>query len=197
MVMHSTTKYLGGHSDVVGGVVAARRSDLIENLRFAQNAMGAIPGPFDSWLTLRGMKTLGLRMRRHETNAFAVAEHLQSHPGVEAVIYPGLKSHPGHEVHASQADGFGGMLSIVLKGDLNTARAFCGATQLFFLAESLGGVESLIEHPAIMTHASIPAEARAALGISDTLVRLSVGIEDPNDLIADLDQAFSVAAGVG
>jgi cystathionine gamma-lyase len=195
--MHSTTKYLGGHSDVVGGVVAARRADLIESLRFAQNAVGAIPGPFDSWLTLRGMKTLGLRMRRHETNAFAVAEHLQSHPGVEAGIYPGLKSHPGHEVHASQADGFGGMLSIVLKGDLNTARAFCGATQLFFLAESLGGVESLIEHPAIMTHASIPAEARAALGISDTLVRLSVGIEDPNDLIADLDQALSAAAGVG
>jgi cystathionine gamma-lyase len=193
LVMHSTTKYLGGHSDVVGGVVAARRSDVLEKLRFAQNAMGAIPGPFDSWLTLRGMKTLGLRMRRHESNAFAVARYMEKHTSVESVIYPGLESHPGHECQRAQADGFGGMLSVILKGDLNTAKTFCGATKLFFLAESLGGVESLIEHPAIMTHASIPADARTRLGISDTLVRLSCGIEDPADLIFDIEQALSTA----
>lgn len=193
LVMHSTTKYIGGHSDVVGGVVAANRADVIEKLRFAQNAMGAIPGPFDSWLTLRGLKTLGLRMRRHESNALHIAQHLEQHPLIEHVIYPGLKSHPGHNLQAEQSDGFGGMISVVLKGDLETARTFCGSTRLFFLAESLGGVESLIEHPAIMTHASVPAAARAKLGIGDSLVRLSVGIEDPADLIADIEQALAAA----
>ena len=153
--------------------------------------MGAVPGPFDVWLTLRGLKTLGLRMERHGENAMAVARFLEGHSSVEQVIYPGLESHPGHELQARQGNGFGGMVSVRLAADLEGTRRFCRSTRLFFLAESLGGVESLIEHPAIMTHASVPAEARAKLGIDDNLVRLSVGVESIDDLIEDLEQALA------
>ena len=190
MVMHSSTKYLGGHSDVVGGVVCTSNPEVGEKIKFSQNAMGAVMGPFDAWLTLRGLKTLGLRMERHEQNAKAVVQFLEEHPAIESVIYPGLPSHPGHELQKSQGDGFGGMVSVNLKGGLEEARRFCASTKLFFLAESLGGVESLIEHPAIMTHASVPADVRAELGISDSFVRLSVGVEHIEDLLADLDQAL-------
>ena len=191
LVVHSTTKYLGGHSDVVGGFVATKRPDLHERVKFSQNAMGAVPGPFDSWLTLRGIKTLGLRMAAHERNATRVAEFLSGHREVESVIYPGLASHPGHEVQKSQASGFGGMVCFRVRGGLEPARRVCTGTRLFFLAESLGGVESLIEHPAIMTHASIPREIREARGVGDDLVRLSVGIEHPEDLVEDLDRALT------
>ena len=186
LVMHSSTKYLGGHSDVVGGVVCTNHDQVAERIKFSQNAMGAVMGPFDAWLTLRGLKTLALRMERHQKNALAVARFLEAHDDVREVIYPGLESHPGHALQARQAHGFGGMISLRLKGDLEAARRFCRSTKLFFLAESLGGVESLLEHPAIMTHASVPAETRAALGITDDFVRLSVGIEDSRDLIEDL-----------
>jgi cystathionine gamma-lyase len=193
MVMHSTTKYLNGHSDMVGGVaVIGDNSQLADQMRFLQNALGAISGPFDSFLALRGLKTLALRMERHCSNAQEIAQWLQSHPAVERVIYPGLESHPQHDLARRQmTGGFGGIISVEIAGGLAPSRRLLERTQLFTLAESLGGVESLIEHPAIMTHASIPPEQRAVIGISDTLIRLSVGIEDCSDLISDLDQALS------
>ena len=194
IVMHSTTKYIGGHSDVVGGVLVVKRDDLAEKIRFHQNAVGGTPGPFDSWLTLRGIKTLGLRMARHQSNAAGVAAFLAQHPRVERVLYPGLPEHPGHAVQKRQAHGFGGMVAFYAKGGLDHAKRLCRTTKLFFLAESLGGVESLIEHPAIMTHASVPAENRKKLGIGDNFIRLSIGIEDPEDLIADLSKALDASA---
>jgi cystathionine gamma-lyase len=191
LVMHSATKYLNGHSDMVGGVVVVgENKELAERLQFLQNAVGGVAGPFDSFLALRGLKTLAIRMQRHCENALAVAEHLERHPKVARVHYPGLESHPQHELAKRQMHCFGGMVTIELKGGLAEARRFLERCEIFALAESLGGVESLIEHPAIMTHASVPAEARAALGIGDTLCRLSVGVEDVDDLIADLDRAL-------
>ena len=191
IVMHSTTKYLNGHSDIVGGAVVTNSPNLVERLRFLHNAVGAIAGPFDSFLALRGLKTLALRMERHCTNALKIARWLEAHPKIARVIYPGLESHPQHALAKKQMAGFGGIVTATLKGDLYATRRFLEHTRLFTLAESLGGVESLIEHPAIMTHASIPEDQRARIGISDSLVRLSVGIEDADDLIADLDQALS------
>ena len=192
LVMHSATKYLNGHSDMVGGVVVVGdNQDVADRLGFLQNAVGAIAGPFDSFLALRGLKTLPLRMRQHCASAFELAHWLEAHPKVERVYYPGLESHPQHALAKRQMHGFGGMITLTLKGDIADARRFLERTHLFALAESLGGVESLIEHPAIMTHASIPAEARAALGISDSLVRLSVGVENVDDLIADLERALA------
>ena len=189
IVMHSTTKYLNGHSDVVGGiaVVGDGRDGLRERLGYLQNAVGAVAGPFDSFLVLRALKTLPVRMQRHCENAAAV---LEAHPKIEKVYYPGLASHPQHALAQRQMHGFGGMVTAVLKGGLDDARRFLGRCELFALAESLGGVESLIEHPAIMTHASIPKEIRESLGISDGLVRLSVGLEDPQDLIEALAKAL-------
>ncbi len=190
LVVHSTTKYLGGHSDVVGGAIITSCDDLYEQLKFHQNAVGGVPGPFDSFLVLRGLKTLSVRMREHEKNATAVAQYLEKHPAIEKVIYPGLASHPQHELARRQMRGSGGMLSCIVAGGLEGAKKLLYGTKLFALAESLGGVESLIGHPATMTHASIPKETREARGISDGLVRLSVGIEDGDDLIADLRTAL-------
>lgn len=190
IVVHSATKYIGGHSDLVGGVAVVANDELGERMAFLQNSIGSIAGPFESFLALRGLKTLHLRMERHCSNAMRLAEWLASHPKVERVLYPGLKSHPGHDIAARQMKAFGGMLSVVLKGDLDYARRVLERCEVFALAESLGGVESLIEHPAIMTHASIPAETRRALGISDTLIRISVGIEDFDDLLEELDTAL-------
>jgi cystathionine gamma-lyase len=190
VVVHSTTKYLNGHSDVVGGIIVTNDDALAERLAYLQNAVGAVPGPMDCFLTLRGLKTLHLRMERHAANAMAIATWLESHPAVERVIYPGLESHPQHALAASQMRGFGGMISVVIRGGLETSRRVLERTKLFALAESLGGVESLIEHPAIMTHASVPAAQREALGINDGLIRLSVGVEDLEDLKADLAQAL-------
>ena len=191
LVVHSTTKYLNGHSDMGGGVaIVADNADLAERLKFLQNAVGAIQGPFDSFLALRGLKTLALRMERHCASGLKIAAWLERHPKVRRVFYPGLASHPQHALAKKQMRAFGGMISAELNGTLDDARRFLERSQLFALAESLGGVESLIEHPALMTHGSVPADVRAALGISDTLVRLSVGIEDPGDLIADLDAAL-------
>ncbi|MBL6852604.1 MAG: cystathionine gamma-synthase [Alphaproteobacteria bacterium] len=190
IVMHSTTKYLNGHSDIVGGAVVTNNPNLVERLRFLHNAVGSIAGPFDSFLALRGLKTLALRMERHCANALKIARWLEAHSKIARVIYPGLESHPQHALAKKQMAGFGGIVTVMLKGDLSAARRFLERTRLFTLAESLGGVESLIEHPAIMTHASIPEDQRARIGISDSLVRLSVGIEDADDLIADLDQAL-------
>jgi cystathionine gamma-lyase len=191
LVMHSATKYLNGHSDMVGGViVAGEDATLADRLAFLHNAVGAVAGPFDSFLALRGLKTLALRLERHCANAQAIAEHLARHPQVGRVHYPGLSSHPQHDLARRQMHGYGGMVTIELKGGLAEARRFLERVEIFALAESLGGVESLIEHPAIMTHASLPPEQRQALGIGDTLVRLSVGIEDIDDLIADLDHAL-------
>jgi cystathionine gamma-lyase len=192
VVMHSATKYLNGHSDIIGGMaVVGDNAELADRLAFLQNAVGAIAGPFDSFLANRGVKTLHLRMQRHCENALEIARWLERHPGVERVIYPGLASHPQIELAKRQMSGFGGMVTAILKGDLETSRRFLERCRVFSLAESLGGVESLIEHPAIMTHASVPAAQRAALGISDTLVRLSVGVEDVADLIGDLDRALA------
>jgi cystathionine gamma-lyase len=192
IVVHSTTKYLNGHSDIVGGVaVVGDNRDLVERVKFLQNAVGAIQGPFDSFLALRGVKTLALRMERHCANALKIARWLEARKDVERVIYPGLESHPQHALARRQMSAFGGIVTIILKRDLAGTKRFLERTQLFTLAESLGGVESLIEHPAIMTHASIPAEQRAHLGISDSLVRLSCGVEDADDLIADLAQALA------
>jgi cystathionine gamma-lyase len=192
LVMHSATKYLNGHSDMVGGiVVVGNNAEAAERLAFLQNAVGAIAGPFDSFLALRGLKTLGLRMERHCGNAMEIAQHLERHPAVEKVYYPGLPSHPQHELARRQMSDFGGMVTVVLKGGLAAARKALERVEIFALAESLGGVESLIEHPAIMTHASVPPEARAQLGIVDGLIRLSVGVEDVEDLIADLDAALA------
>ena len=191
LVVHSTTKYLNGHSDMVGGVaVVADNAELSERLKFLQNAIGAIQGPFDSFLALRGLKTLALRMERHCTSGLKIAAWLERHPKVRRVFYPGLASHPQHALAKKQMHAFGGMISAELEGTLDDARRFLERCQLFALAESLGGVESLIEHPTLMTHGSVPVDVRTALGISDTLVRLSVGIEDPDDLIADLDAAL-------
>jgi cystathionine gamma-lyase len=192
IVAHSATKYLNGHSDMVGGVVVARDDDaLIEKLAFLHNAVGSIAGPFDSFLALRGLKTLGLRMERHCANALKIAEYLAGHPRIEKVYFPGLASHPQHALARRQMNGFGGMVTAVIAGGLPAAKRFLERTELFALAESLGGVESLIEHPAIMTHASLPAEVRARLGIGDGLVRLSVGVEDADDLIADIGNALA------
>ncbi len=192
LVMHSATKYLNGHSDMVGGMlVVGDDAELAEQVAFLQNSVGAVQGPFDSFLALRGLKTLHLRMRAHCENAQALAEWLQSHPAIEAVIYPGLASHPHHALAKRQMDGFGGMLSVRVKGGLDGAKRFCERLELFTLAESLGGVESLVNHPAIMTHASIPPARRAELGIADDLVRLSVGVETLEDLRADLDHALA------
>ncbi len=191
VVMHSATKYLNGHSDMVGGIVAVGDNpELVERLAYLQNAVGAVAGPFDSFLALRGLKTLALRMQRHCENAAVVAEYLEDHLKVEAVYYPGLASHPQHDLAKRQMSRYGGMVTAVLEGGLPAAKRFLERVRIFALAESLGGVESLIEHPAIMTHASIPAETRAQLGIGDGLVRLSVGVEDADDLIADLAQAL-------
>lgn len=193
LVVHSATKYLNGHSDMVGGiVVVGDNHDLIEKMRYLQNATGAIQGPFDSFLALRGLKTLALRMERHCLNALQIAQHLENHPKITEVYYPGLASHAQHELAKKQmANKFGGIISFVLKGDLNDVRHFLSRCHLFTLAESLGGVESLVDHPAIMTHASVPAETRARLGISDGLIRLSVGVEAIEDLIQDLEQALT------
>jgi cystathionine gamma-lyase len=191
IVIHSATKYIGGHSDLVGGVAVTADPELGERMAFLQNAVGAIAGPFDSFLALRGLKTLHLRMERHCENAQALAEWLQRHERVEQVLYPGLQSHPGHAIAARQMSAFGGMLTVILRGDLDYARCMLEHCRVFALAESLGGVESLIEHPAIMTHASVPAEQRRALGISDSLIRLSIGVEDLTDLKDDLEQALA------
>ena len=199
IAVHSTTKYIGGHSDTVGGAVIVRDRELGARIAFVQNANGGTPGPFDSWLTLRGVKTLAIRMERHSENALAVATWLQQHPRVRQVIYPGLPDFPQRDlalrqmrVKNGQLLG-GGMITVILDGDLQHARTFLSTVRAFTLAESLGGVESLIEHPAIMTHASIPPDRRAAIGILDTLCRLSVGIEHVDDLIADLEHALDVA----
>ena len=196
VVMHSATKYLNGHSDVVGGVLAVRDAGLAEQLAFLQNSIGAVAGPFDSFLALRGVKTLALRMERHNASGLAVARWLEGRPEVERVIYPWLDSHPQHALARRQMAGGGGIVSFVIRGGLESARRFLEACRVFTLAESLGGVESLVNHPAIMTHASVLPEIRARLGISDALIRLSVGIEDCDDLIADLEQALA-AGGWG
>lgn len=189
--MHSATKYLNGHSDIVGGMlVVGGNVELADKLAFLQNAVGGVQGPFDSFLALRGLKTLHLRMRAHCDNALALAQWLETHPAIDKVLYPGLASHPQHALAQRQMHGFGGIVSIYVKGGLDGARRFCERTELFTLAESLGGVESLVNHPAIMTHASIPPERRAQLGVADNLVRLSVGVEDVGDLQRDLDQAL-------
>jgi cystathionine gamma-lyase len=195
IVVHSATKYLNGHSDVVGGVAAVRDAGLAERIAFLQNSIGAVAGPFDSFLALRGVKTLALRMERHNASGLAIARWLEGRRGVERVLYPWLESHPQYELARRQMAGGGGIVSFVVAGGLETARRLLEHCRLFALAESLGGVESLVNHPAIMTHASVPAETRARLGISDSLIRLSVGIEDCEDLIADLDQAL-LAAGL-
>ncbi|MBL8785241.1 MAG: cystathionine gamma-synthase [Deltaproteobacteria bacterium] len=191
LVVHSTTKYLNGHSDVVGGAVATNDTALFERLRYLQNAVGAVPGPMDCFLVLRGLKTLHVRMQRHAENALRIAHFLEAHPAVSRVIYPGLESHPQYALARRQMSNPGGMITCILKDGLPAAEKMLSRTRLFACAESLGGVESLIEHPAIMTHASVPAENRAALGIVDGLVRLSVGIEDVADLERDLAQALA------
>jgi cystathionine gamma-lyase len=194
LVVHSTTKYLNGHSDVVGGAIVTSDDDLHARLAFLQNAVGAVPSPLDAFLVLRGLKTLPVRMRRHAENALALARFLDGHPRVEKVTYPGLPSHPQHELARRQMSGFGGMLTFVLRGGLDAAVAFLRAVRIFACAESLGGVESLIEHPAIMTHASVPKETREKLGIADGFIRVSVGIEDAGDLVADLERGLAAAA---
>ncbi|WP_045758417.1 cystathionine gamma-synthase [Xanthomonas albilineans] len=192
IVVHSATKYLNGHSDMVGGIaVVGDNADLAERLAFLQNSVGGVQGPFDSFLALRGLKTLPLRMRAHCDNALALAQWLQAHPAVEQVIYPGLASHPQHALASRQMAGYGGIVSILLKGGFAAAKRFCERTHLFTLAESLGGVESLVNHPAVMTHASVPAQRRQQLGISDALVRLSVGVEEVGDLQQDLERALT------
>ncbi|MFA6004321.1 MAG: cystathionine gamma-synthase [Elusimicrobiota bacterium] len=190
LVVHSTTKYLGGHSDVVGGAVVTDDPELHAKIKFLQNAVGAIPGPLDCYLTLRGIKTLALRMDRHCANALAMAKHLLAHPEVAAVHYPGLPNNPRHELARAQMSGFGGVVSFELKGSADRAQRLVAKTRLFALAESLGGVESLIGHPATMSHASVPSAERLEAGITDNMIRLSLGIEDPEDLIADLDRAI-------
>lgn len=191
LVVHSSTKYLNGHSDVVGGVVVTRADGIAEDLHYLQKAVGAIPGPFDSWLVMRGTKTLHVRMEAHNRNGQQVAEFLAAHPAVKQVYYPGLPTHPQHELARRQMSGYTGMISIEL-GSLEVARRVVERTRLFALAESLGGVESLIGHPALMTHAAVPREMRERMGLTDGLVRLSVGIEDPQDLMEDLEQALAV-----
>jgi cystathionine beta-lyase/cystathionine gamma-synthase len=191
VVVHSTTKYVGGHSDVIGGALVVDDEALYEQLRFAQNATGGVPGPWDAWLTLRGAKTLAVRMRQHEANARRVAEHLREHPGIAAVHYPGFADHPGHELAKRQMRGFGGMVTIELAGGEAAARRLCESTKLFSLGESLGGVESLIGYPWLMSHAAFAPEEKRRKGITEAVVRLSVGLEDAGDLCADLDQALA------
>ena len=190
IVVHSATKYLGGHSDVIGGALVTDDEQIHERMKFAQKSVGAVPGPFDAWLTLRSLKTLAIRMRAHQENAMQLARFLESHPKVERTIYPGLESHPHHDLAKQQMSGFGGMISFIARGGLDKARHILESTRIFALAESLGGVESLIEHPAIMTHASIPRERREQIGVHDGLIRLSVGIESYQDLENDLAQAL-------
>ena len=185
------TKFLNGHSDMVGGAVVAGNTEVAEELAFLQNSIGSILGPFDSFLALRGLKTLNIRMQRHTENATAIAEWLESHKAVERVVYPGLKSHPQYAIAASQMSGAGGIVTFFNKGGLDEARRFLERCEVFALAESLGGVESLVDHPAIMTHASVPEATRAAIGLTDQLIRLSVGVEDVDDQIADLARALS------
>lgn len=193
IVVHSATKYIGGHSDVVGGVAVTSDKAIAERLQFLTNSMGGIQGAFDAFLALRSLKTLPLRMKAHAENGMKVANYLEKHPQVEKIIYPGLASHPQHALAKEQMSGFGGMITFFIKGGLPAARKFLESVEVFALAESLGGVESLVEHPAIMTHASVPAEQRKALGIDDSLIRLSVGVEDVDDLLQDLEQAFKNA----
>jgi len=191
--VNSISKYINGHSDVIMGIAVTNSKELSDRLRFIQNSVGAIPSPFDCWLANRGLKTLAIRMRQHEKNAMAVAKFLEAHPLVEAVYYPGLESHKQHELAKKQMKGFGAMMSVRIKGNLDTSNKFLSSLKLFTLAESLGGVESLCELPCIMTHAAVSPEERAKLGITDTLIRLSVGIEDTEDIINDLDQALNIA----
>ncbi|HEY0757083.1 MAG TPA: cystathionine gamma-synthase [Ktedonobacteraceae bacterium] len=191
IVVHSTTKYINGHSDVIGGALILNDAELYESLKFHQNAAGGVPGPFDAWLTLRGIKTLALRMRQHEENALSVARFLAEHARVAKVYYPGLPSHPDHELAKRQMSGFGGMVSFQFKGSYDELTSMVRRFKVFALAESLGGVESLVCHPASMTHASIPRELREARGLTDTLLRLSVGIEEVEDLLADLEQTLA------
>ena len=191
IVIHSTTKYINGHSDLIGGAVILNDDALYDQLKFHQNAAGAVPGPFDVWLTLRGIKTLAVRMRQHQQNAWAIAHFLSEHPRVESVYYPGLASHPDHELAKRQMSGFGGMVSFQFKGTMEDVDKVVRRFKIFSFAESLGGVESLVCHPATMTHGSIPKEIREARGVNDTLLRVSIGIEDVEDLIADLDQALA------
>lgn len=190
IVVHSATKYIGGHSDVVGGIAVTNSKEIAERLSFLSNSMGGIMGAFDAFLCLRSLKTLPIRMKAHELNAMKIAMFLEAHPKVQKIVYPGLASHPQHQLAKEQMTGFGGMMTFYIKGGLSASRKFLESVRVFSLAESLGGVESLIEHPAIMTHASVPAETRKALGIDDSLIRLSVGIEDVEDLIEDLKNAF-------
>ena len=193
LVVHSTTKFLGGHSDVVGGAVVTSREDLAERIGFCQNAVGAVPGPWDAWLVLRGLKTLAVRMERHQRNALKVARFLEGHARVERVLYPGLESHPQHELACRQTSGHGALISFFVSGGEDQARRVAEATQLFALAESLGGVESLIEHPGLMTHASVPAAFRSDKGLTDNMLRLSVGIEHEDDLLTDLGRALETS----
>jgi len=191
IVMHSATKYLNGHSDIIGGVLVTADPDLAKEIKFLQNSIGGVMGPFDAFLANRGLKTLGIRMKAHNENAMAVARWLEGRAGVAKVIYPGLASHPQHELAKRQMNGaFGGMVTAVIDGDLERTKRVLERVQVFTLAESLGGVESLVNHPAIMTHASVPKDVREAGGVTDSLIRLSVGVEDIDDLIADLDQAL-------
>jgi len=196
IVLHSVTKYINGHSDCVMGVIATDSDEIYEKMKYLQNAVGIVPSPFDCFLANRGAKTLHVRMERHQKNAIAVAKFLEAHPMVDRVMYPGLKSHPQHDLINKQCRGYSGMISFEIKGNLESAKTFLKAVKIFYLAESLGGFESLIEHPAIMTHASVDAEDRVKLGISDTFIRLSVGLEDIDDLIGDLDTALKAAEKV-
>ena len=196
VIVHSTTKYIGGHSDVVGGAIVVDDEELARRLQFTRNATGGVPGPWDAWLTLRGVRTLALRMRQHEANAARVAEFLSGRPGVAAVHYPGLPAHPGHALARRQMRGFGGMLSLDVAGGAAAARAFCAATRLFSLGESLGGVESLIGYPWTMSHGAFPAEEKRRKGITEATVRLSVGIEHADDLCDDLERALAAARAV-
>jgi len=191
IVVHSTTKYINGHSDIIGGALVTSNEEVYQAIKFYQNAAGGVPGPFDSWLTLRGIKTLAVRMRQHEANALAVARFLHEHPRVEKVYYPGLPSHPDHELAKRQMSGFGGMVSFQFKGTYADVAQMVRRFRVFALAESLGGIESLVCHPASMTHGSIPREIREARGLTDTLLRLSVGIEDIEDILSDLEQALA------
>ena len=193
IVLHSTTKYLSGHNQLIGGAVITNRDDLYERLKFIQKTVGAVPGPFDCWLTILGLKTLHLRMQRHWENAEKVAAYLEGHAKVANVTYPGLVSHPGHQIAVEQMSGYSGMISFELKGGLKSGKTLMNSVELCLLAESLGSVETMITHPATMTHAEVPQEERLARGFSDGLVRLSVGVEDPDDIIADLEQAFKSA----
>jgi cystathionine beta-lyase/cystathionine gamma-synthase len=195
IVVHSTTKYINGHSDAVGGAVITNEKELFRKIRFYQNAAGAVPGPFECWLTLRGVKTVAVRLRAHNENAMAVAQYLQSHPDVEAVHYPGLDSHPQHDLAKKQMRGFGGMVTFQIRGGAKEANSFFKALKIFSFAESLGGVESLACFPSAMSHSCIPRETRERRGITDGTIRLSIGIEDAEDIIADLEQALRSAFG--